>query len=637
NRLEEYWAMADFCRPGFLGDLRDFRASFAAPIAAGLYADSSPGARRLSQTRLRVLRALLAPIVDRRSAEPLARALPRKVEFCIACPLTPPQDALYRALLAAAAAASETPRLFELGVRLGLLCNHPAASRVGASAAWAAQVDAACAGVADGSDGPADDVAALSAKMALALAVVRLSVRLDERVLVFSRSLATLDLLQRAIDAELPRGASPCLRIDGGTPVPARQPLVDEFNAAAGGARVFLISAATASVGVNLPAASRVVIFDIGWNPLYDDQAVARAYRFGQRRRVYVYRLMAAGVWEEQLFRSNVFKVALTRRVVDAQPMSRWAARADLKRYFAPPPPDVPSLAPDEALRLAGEYKDDLVFAAVMRAPSLRALVASVTPHATLLANEDDSVLAAGAAPGGPEESLEMLVRCERERLGQVAASATAAASAATADAAAAVSSGNDSGAGAGVDIASDDDLSDDLEIIETIEAIETAGATAADAIGAGGPETPVALSADGDGAAAAAETASAAAPEPPATAPPTPTTAPSLSSSAQHYEVCKIEAMLASIIIRLERLPLQAPLKHPANLTAFTALFSEWFADIQNFIGIGSLDAECRRTKVIADVRHSIPNADSIIAAVLPMFRLSDAALRRVVESHQG
>ncbi|KAJ1729534.1 hypothetical protein LPJ72_004925, partial [Coemansia sp. Benny D160-2] len=625
NRLEEYWAMADFCRPGLLGDLRDFRASFAAPIAAGLYADSSPGARRLSQTRLRVLRALLAPIVDRRSAEPLVRALPRKVEFCIACPLTPPQAALYRALLAAGAAGAETPRLFEQGVRLGLLCNHPAASKPGASAAWAAQVDEACAGCSGG------DVAALSAKMALALALVRLSVRLAERVLVFSRSLATLDLLQRAVDAELPRGVAPCLRIDGGTPVAARQPLVDEFNTA-GGARVFLISAATASVGVNLPAASRVVIFDVGWNPLYDDQAVARAYRFGQRRRVYVYRLMAAGVWEEQLFRSNVFKVALTRRVVDAQPMSRWAARADLKRYFAPPPPHVPSLAPDDALRLADEYKDDLVFAAVMRAPSLRALVASVTPHATLLANEDDSVLAAGAGPGDSEESLEMLVRCERERLGQIAASTAASATTAeAAAAAAAVSRGNGGGGGgADVDIASDDDLSDDLEIIETIEAIETVGAASAadadaDAIGAGGPETPATLAADSDGPAAAAETASAAAPS----------AAPSLPSSAQRYEVCKIEAMLASIIIRLERLPLQAPLKNPANLTVFTALFSEWFADVQNFIGIGSLDAECRRAKAIADVRHCIPNADSIIATVLPMFRLSDAALRRVVESH--
>ncbi|KAJ2503852.1 hypothetical protein GGI11_007577 [Coemansia sp. RSA 2049] len=305
--------------------------------------------------------------------------------------------------------------------------------------------------------------------------------------------------------------------------------------------------------------------------------------------------------------------------------MSRWAARADLKRYFAPPPPHVPSLAPDEALRLADKYKDDLVFAAVMRAPSLRALVASVTPHATLLANEDDSVLAAGAGPGDSEESLEMLVRCERERLGQIAASTAASATTAAANAVAAVSRGNGGGVGADVDIVSDDDLSDDLEIIETIEAIETVGAAAADAIGAGGPETPATLAADSDGPAAAAETASA----------PTPTTAPSLPSSAQHYEVCKIEAMLASIIIRLERLPLQAPLKNPANLTVFTALFSEWFADVQNFIGIGSLDAECRRTKAIADVRHCIPNADSIIATVLPMFRLSDAALRRVVESH--
>ncbi|KAJ2535825.1 hypothetical protein EV175_006870, partial [Coemansia sp. RSA 1933] len=158
----------------------------------------------------------------------------------------------------------------------------------------------------------------------------------------------------------------------------------------------------------------RVIIFDVGWNPLYDDQAVARAYRYGQRRRVYVYRLMTRGTWEEHLFRSNVFKVALTRRVIDDQPMGRWAARAELKRYFRAPPTGIPQLPSGEAETLAEEYKDDLVFSALIR--SHRRLISTVMPHATLLANEDEAALMGEDGTDGA--ALEMLVRCEKERLG---------------------------------------------------------------------------------------------------------------------------------------------------------------------------------------------------------------------------
>ncbi|KAJ2535186.1 hypothetical protein EV175_006946, partial [Coemansia sp. RSA 1933] len=268
NRLEEYWTMADFCRPGLLGEISDFRSAFVVPINAGLYADSTPGARKYSRQRLRVLQALLAPIVDRRDATVLHSSLPRKVEYVIACPLTPAQDTLYRQYLDANVAA-ESARLFEHGVRLGLLCNHPAISMTAATPEWCANVAAACV---DGSGGGLVEAelaarmqrAELSAKAMLALAIVRLSVRRGERILVFSRSISTLDFLQRAIDAELPRDGRRCLRIDGGTPVPSRQQLIDQFNDDANRARVFLISAATASVGVNLPAASRVIIFDVG-------------------------------------------------------------------------------------------------------------------------------------------------------------------------------------------------------------------------------------------------------------------------------------------------------------------------------------------------------------------------------------
>ena len=52
-------------------------------------------------------------------------------------------------------------------------------------------------------------------------------------------------------------------------------------------------------------SANRVVLFDTSWNPVNDLQAMYRAYRMGQKKKVFVYRLLAAGTMEEKIYKKG--------------------------------------------------------------------------------------------------------------------------------------------------------------------------------------------------------------------------------------------------------------------------------------------------------------------------------------------
>ncbi|XP_027191860.1 switch 2 isoform X3 [Cicer arietinum] len=140
-----------------------------------------------------------------------------------------------------------------------------------------------------------------------------------DKVLLFSYSVRMLDILEKFI---IRKGY--CFsRLDGSTPTNLRQSLVDDFNSSAS-KQVFLISTRAGGLGLNLVSANRVVIFDPNWNPAQDLQAQDRSFRYGQKRHVVVFRLLAAGSLEELVYSRQVYKQQLANIAVSGKMEKRY-------------------------------------------------------------------------------------------------------------------------------------------------------------------------------------------------------------------------------------------------------------------------------------------------------------------------
>ncbi len=87
-------------------------------------------------------------------------------------------------------------------------------------------------------------------------------------------------------------------------------------------------------VGLNLTGANRIILYDPDWNPQSDAQARERAWRFGQRQAVTVYRLITAGTIEEKIYQRQIFKTALTNQVLQDPRQRRMFSQKDLKDLF---------------------------------------------------------------------------------------------------------------------------------------------------------------------------------------------------------------------------------------------------------------------------------------------------------------
>ncbi|EDN05403.1 predicted protein [Histoplasma mississippiense (nom. inval.)] len=357
------WYMdGDWIAPGYLGDFVQFKAKYIEPIQEGLYADSSQWERRQSLKKLQVLKKDIDPKLNRADISVLKGSLPPKVEFVITVPLTPLQEQAYNTYVAALAANNDTagnPKLWDWLSILSLLCNHPGCfmEKLRDRSKGFQKPPSSLVSPDSDSEIPEDpsiphvllssEVLAriekdfptgmdmwsleLSHRAQVADQIIERSIAAGDKVLLFSHSIPTLNYLELVLK-QAKRSYS---RLDGKTPIATRQIATKNFNSGFD-SQVYLISTRAGGLGLNIPGANRVIIFDFQFNPTWEEQAVGRAYRLGQLKPVYVYRFLAGGTYEDVMHNRAVFKTQLAFRVVDKKNPIRWASKNISDYLFSP-------------------------------------------------------------------------------------------------------------------------------------------------------------------------------------------------------------------------------------------------------------------------------------------------------------
>jgi SNF2 family DNA or RNA helicase len=273
NRLEDMRSIFDYIVPGFLGSKEKFRAEFRMPIEVERRKDKAD-----------ILRKITSPFLLRRlkTDKKIISDLPDKVITNEYSSLEKEQAALYQSIvtdnLEKIEKAKETTvrnaLMLSLLTALKQICDHPRVY-----------------------DKESPCTSKLSGKATLLMTLLGEIIAGGEKVLIFSQYVETLECLQKIIIDEIGESA---LLYYGAMNQKARGNAIDKFQNDSG-CKIMLVSLRAGGLGLNLTAASRVIHYDLWYNPAVEAQATDRAFRIGQTRNVFVHRFIAKNTFEEKI------------------------------------------------------------------------------------------------------------------------------------------------------------------------------------------------------------------------------------------------------------------------------------------------------------------------------------------------
>ncbi|PWQ95653.1 DEAD/DEAH box helicase [Leucothrix pacifica] len=284
NHLGELWSMFHFLMPGYLGPLDRFNRLFRNPIE-----------KQGDTDRSKQLQKRVKPFMLRRTKNEVAVELPEKTEIVRTVALSGKQRDLY-----------ETVRLaMDKKVRDEIKKKGLSRSHIMILDALLKLRQVCC----DPRLVKLDKAKKVktSAKLELLMEMLPEMVESGNKILLFSQFTTMLGL----IEDELKRLKISYSKLTGQTR--KRAEAIEAFQE--GDAAVFLISLKAGGTGLNLTAADTVIHYDPWWNPAVEQQATDRAYRIGQDKPVFVYKLLTEETVEEKILALQAKKQQLADNI----------------------------------------------------------------------------------------------------------------------------------------------------------------------------------------------------------------------------------------------------------------------------------------------------------------------------------
>ncbi len=296
NHLGELWSLFHFLLPGYLGTLKQF----------GM----------LSQN-LATLSNRIKPFVLRRTKQEVMAELPPKTEMVRMVELEGTQRDLYETIRISmhekvrkeiAARGMDKSHIIVLDALLKLrqVCCDPALLKLD-SAKHVTE----------------------SAKRDELMALLIPMIEEGRKILLFSQFTSMLALIEKQVS----HVGIPYAKLTGKTI--DRETQIRRFQE--GVVPLFLISLKAGGTGLNLTAADTVIHYDPWWNPAVENQATDRAYRIGQDKPVFVYKLITSGTVEEKIIEMQQKKHQIMESLFDPKEKSSGKLTArDIQTLFEP-------------------------------------------------------------------------------------------------------------------------------------------------------------------------------------------------------------------------------------------------------------------------------------------------------------
>ncbi|MGB5445045.1 MAG: DEAD/DEAH box helicase, partial [Psychromonas sp.] len=294
NHLGELWSLFDFLMPGFLGSYTTFNRFYRKGI-------ESEGNEQVQAWLLQKIQ----PFLLRRTKDDVAKELPAKTEIIQNVILANDQRTLYesirvtmeakvRDLLKEKGLARSRIEFLDALLKLRQACCDPRLVKLE----------------------HAQNIKS-SAKLDFLMEVLPEMIEEGRRILIFSQFAQMLALIGESLQA---KGIN-FVKLTGQTR--NRGEVIDQFQN--GEVPVFLISLKAGGVGLNLTAADTVIHYDPWWNPAVENQATDRAYRIGQDKPVFVYKLICEHTVEERVLALQTHKQKLADSVYGKEQEEKFA------------------------------------------------------------------------------------------------------------------------------------------------------------------------------------------------------------------------------------------------------------------------------------------------------------------------